>query len=281
MNDANDKTPRKRGRPRIQKSESSGQVVQALDRGLTVLRALSKSNGMTLSDVALQVGMPASTAHRILITLQKYQFVEHEENTQQWTVGIEAFRVGSAYLERTNLVDAARQPMRELTATTGETANLAITDNGDVVFISQVESHNAIRAFFRPGTRGPMHASGIGKMLLSCMSRNDVETILQLKGLEEFTPRTLSTPRKLFDDLTITRARGWSFDDEERYLGMRCVASAIFNSYGEPVAGVSISGPTVRLPDASVYEMGPKIQRCAATITEKIGGVVPETSDFT
>lgn len=281
MNDTNSPAPRKRGRPRTPKSESSGQVVQALDRGLTVLRALSKSNGMTLSDVALQVGMPASTAHRILITLQKYQFVEHDENTQHWSIGIEAFRVGSAYLERTNLVDAARQTMRELTASTGETANLAIADHGDVVFISQVESHNAIRAFFRPGTRGPMHASGIGKMLLACMTRKEVEAVLQQRGLEAFTPRTLSTPNQLFEDLSNTRSRGWSFDDEERYLGMRCVASAIFNSYGEPVAGVSISGPTVRLPNSLVYEIGPKIQRCAATITEKIGGIVPEPSEFT
>ncbi|MEM7211176.1 MAG: hypothetical protein AAF479_04660, partial [Pseudomonadota bacterium] len=71
---------------------------------------------------------------------------------------------------------------RELMEATGETANLAIADDGDVVFISQVESHNPVRAFFRPGTRGHMHASGIGKALLSNMLRRDVEKILHNKG---------------------------------------------------------------------------------------------------
>ena len=95
---------------------------------------------------------------------------------------LRAFRVGNTYLGRTNLVESARTAMRGLTEETGETANLAIADQGDVVFISQIESHNPIRAFFRPGTRGFMHASGIGKALLANLPRIEVEKILQKKG---------------------------------------------------------------------------------------------------
>ena len=168
--------------------------------------------------------------------------------------------------------------MHDLMEATGETANLAIADGGDVVFISQVESHNPIRAFFRPGTRGNMHASGIGKALLAGMLRRDVEKILQTKGCPEFTLKTLTSPAKLFEDLATTRSRGWAFDDEERYDGMRCIAACIYNSYGEAVAGISVSGPTVRFPDHMLQLIGPQVREAAKQVTELIGGKQREFS---
>jgi len=65
--------------------------------------------------------------------------------------------------------------------------------------------------------------------------------------------------------------------DEERYLGMRCVASPVFNSFGEAIAGISISGPTSRLPTSLVYEIGPQVKQVAQEVTEKIGGSEPST----
>jgi IclR family acetate operon transcriptional repressor len=224
----------------------------------------------TLTELALQVGMPPSTAHRVLATLQKHDFVEFDGATQEWSIGIEAFRVGSAYLERTNLVESSRSSMRKLTGQTGETAN-----QGDVVFISQVESPNPIRAFFRPGTRGYMHASGIGKVLLANLPRAEVEKILQKKGCPQFTPKSITSAPQLFLDLEKTLARGWSLDDEESYLGMRCVAAAIYNSFGEMIAGVSVSGPVARFGDDTIPEIGPKVKRAADEITRIIGGRLP------
>lgn len=216
--------------------------------------------------------MPPSTAHRLLTTMQRHAVTEFNENTQEWMIGIESFRIGSAFLERTNLVEAARDVMRRLTDETGETSNLAISEAGDVVFVSQVEAHSPIRAFFRAGTRGYMHASGIGKALLAELSRTDVELILQRKGLPEFTEGTLTRPDELFADLETTRSRGWALDDEERELGMRCVASPIFNPFGEAVAGISVSGPSVRFNERALPEFGAAVRRSAQEITERIGG---------
>jgi IclR family acetate operon transcriptional repressor len=266
-------TPKKqRGRPRNPVNETGSATVLALDRGLVVLQALAREGFMSLTDLSLKVGVPTSTVHRILITLEKHGFVVISEDTNEWSIGIEAFRVGNAYLDRTNLIEASRKAMRELMEATGETANLAIADGGDVVFISQVESHNPIRAFFRAGTRGHMHASGIGKALLASMVRREVEKILHSKGCPEFTAKTITSPAELFRDLEITRERGWAFDDEERYDGMRCIASCIYNAFGEAVAGISVSGPTVRFPDHSLQMIGPKVNAVARQVTELIGG---------
>jgi IclR family acetate operon transcriptional repressor len=263
---------RTRGRPR---SSEGGGVVQALDKGLTLLRALARTERATLTEIALSAGMVPSTAHRMLNTMQRHGITTFEESTQHWMVGVEAFRIGSSFMRRTNLVEASRGVMHDLMEESGETANMAIADDGDVVFINQVETNDPIRAFFRPGTRGHMHASGIGKALLAELSRGEVEAILSRKGLPEFTAKTLTSPEALFANLAETRVRGWSLDDEERALGMRCLAAAIFNEHGEVVAGVSISGPVVRLPDARLAELGARVRRAAVAITEKIGGVPP------
>ena len=266
---------RSRGRPRTQSAEAEGATVQALDRGLMLLGALAKEGEVTLSELALGIGMPPSSAHRLLVTMQKHGIVEFDEVTQNWAVGVEAFRIGSAFTHRTRLVETGREVMRHLMEETGETANLGIADDGFVVFLSQVDSQNPIRAFFRPGTRGHMHASGIGKALLAELPRHDVEQILQNTGLPSFTAKTITSPKALFADLETTRQRGWSLDDEERHAGMRCVAAPIFNAYGEAVAGVSVSGPSVRFPDDAIAETGPKVRRAALEITKRIGGEAP------
>ena len=267
---------KRRGRPRNPIQDAGAGTVNALERGLVVLQALASEGYMSLTDLSLKVGVPTSTVHRILITLEKLGFAEMNEVSNEWSVGIESFRVGNSYLERTNLIENSRKAMRNLMEATGETANLAIADGGDVVFISQVESHNPIRAFFRPGTRGHMHASGIGKALLAGMLRRDVGKILQVTGCPEYTAKTLTAPTDLFRDLETTRERGWAFDDEERYVGMRCIASCIYNSYGEAVAGISVSGPTVRFADHLLQGIGSQVRDAAQQITALTGGKQPD-----
>jgi len=241
---------RPRGRPRSVEPSQPASLVQALDRGLQVLRHLAEQEGgVTLTNLALTASAAPSSVHRTLMTLQKHGFAEFDEQRQTWAIGLEAFRVGSTYLSRTNLVNTASEIMRRLTDETGETSNLAIADDGDVVFISQVETHHAIRAFFRPGTRSLMHASGIGKALLSHYGESEVEAILANKGLQVFTGKTLATADALRADLQKAREQAWAFDDEEHFDGMRCIAAAIFDASARPIAGISISGPTVRLTD--------------------------------
>jgi IclR family acetate operon transcriptional repressor len=198
--------------------------------------------------------------------------VDHQPSEQLWFVGQEAFRIGSAFLGRSNLVERARGEMRALMAETGETANLAIADGGQVVFLSQVETHEPIRAFFRPGTRGPIHASGIGKALLAYFAEGRVERVVRDQGLPAFTARTITDRARLARALAEIRARGWALDDEERTEGMRCIAAPIFNEFREAIAGVSVSGPTVRMTEAREAVFGACVRAAADRITRAIGG---------
>ena len=265
-------THRQRGRPRaIRAPEASS--VQALDRALTLLDVLSKADGISLSDLSQRAGLAPSSAYRLLTTLAARGHVEFLERDQFWAIGVEAFRTGMAFQRRNSIASLGRPIMQDLVQASGESANIAIFEGGEIVFVAQIETQEPIRAFFRSGERRAAHASGIGKALLAEMPRKAVEAIIRDKGLARFTQTTLTDPVALFADLGRTHVRGWALDDEERNVGMRCIAAAIFNEFGDPVAGLSISGPVARLDDAKVDRLGPIVTAGAAEITRLVGGV--------
>ena len=263
---------RQRGRPRAFQPAQDAGSVQSLDRALRILAIVAHGDGLSLSEIAAASELAASTAYRMLTTLQNHGMVEFDVDAQLWSIGVETYRMGSAFLRRRKLVDRARTVMQELMEKTGETANLGVAEDDCVVFVSQVETHQAIRAFFRPGTKSPFHASGIGKAVLAHLDRDRVNAIVRKAGLDAYTEQTLSEPAALARDLEQIRERGWSVDDEERYPGMRCVAAAVFNEFGEPIGGVSVSGPTVRVTPEKVLQIGPLVRSAAAELTRMIGG---------
>ncbi len=265
---------RSRGRPRAFTSDPEATTIQALDRAIGILKVLAGGEGMSLSELAEAAGQAPATVYRVLSTFAAHGIVEFQAAGQLWSVGPEAFRIGSAFLSRTNLVEQSRGVMRDLMAATGETANLAIADGAEVVFLSQVETHEPIRAFFRPGTRGPIHASGIGKALMGYLPGEAVERLIR-GGLAGYTERTLTERTGLVAELAAIRAQGWAMDDEERTPGMRCIAAPIFNAHREAIAGVSISGPTSRVGRERAAAIGAIVRAAADRITRAIGGIAP------
>jgi IclR family acetate operon transcriptional repressor len=265
-----------RGRPKAFHDKTDQNTVQALDRGLDILTHVARNPGRTLSEIAEETGEAIATVFRALVTLQGHGMVEVEEPGQFWHIGPGAFRTGSAFLKRTKVVERARQPMDQLMRDTGETANLGIEVRDEVIFLAQVETYEAIRAFFPPGTRAPMHSSGIGKALLAWYPEERTRGIIARRGLEKFTTLTLTSESALLRDLARARDRGFSIDDQERAEGMRCVAAPIFNAHGEPVAGLSVSGPAFRMGLSDATRIGALVRAAADQVTEATGGTQPE-----
>lgn len=266
---------RRRGRPRKATPEAPA-TVQALERALDMLDLLAARPNLTLSEVAERAGQPPSTTHRILHTLAARGMVESDPATQGWNIGPASFRLGSAFMRRSGLVERARPILRGLMEHTGETANLGIPNGDAVLFISQVETTETIRAFFPPGTRSPLHASGIGKALLAFGRPAVLDAMLSGPGLQRFTDQTLTDPEALRADLARIRHRGFSLDDEEKTRGMRCIAAPVFDLTGEAVAGISVSGPAHRIQPEHVKTLGAAVTAAAAALTEAMGGQPPE-----
>jgi len=255
-----------------------GGSVQALERGLNLLGIIAEADGLSLTSIAQRAGVSPSTAHRILHTLKLGGFVQYDEARGGYLIGVQAFRIGSAFLRNRKLVDVGRRAMRALMAASNETVSMGIEIDGHVVFVAQMESHQAIRAFHRPGGRGPLHASSLGKAMLASLSDEEVAQRLHPAGLPRFTARTFTDPDALLAELAAVRRRGWAIDDEEHAEGLRCVGAAIHNEHGAVIGAISVSGPTVRLTDERLGELGPMVKRAAAEVTDGVGGKSPRAA---
>ena len=262
-------------RPVPKAAEKTDQV-QSLVRALSLVNRLAEADeGVSLTEAAQQVGLSPSTAHRLLTTLEQERYVHFDAERRLWSVGVQAFVTGNAFLKTRSLVGAARPIMRALMQESGETVNLAVQDQGEAIYLSQVECHQMMRAFARPGGRVPLHCSSVGKALLSAMTDAELGRVLHSRGLARVTVKTINTAAALRANLAEARARGYAVDDEEHAVGLRCVAALIFNENAECLAALSVSGPMARIPDERIPLIGDLVRRQANAITAQLGGVPP------
>ncbi len=261
----------------VKKEKVGGRdTVQSLSRALNLMNAIAASDhGVTLSEAAKGTGLAVSTAHRLLTTLQQDRFVRFDGERGVWTIGVQAFSVGSAFLRARELTVIARPFMRELMERSGETVNLAVEDRGEAIYVAQIECRKLMRAITRPGGRALMHASAVGKALLSALAEEDVGKIVEAHGLPRETDKTISTPIKLRAELALIRQRGYSVDDEENAIGLRCIAAVVYDEHAQPAAGLSLSGPMARISDDSIASLGEAVSETAKKITANLGGRLP------
>jgi len=251
-------------------------TVQSLHRAISLLEILAEDDeGYRLVDLAARAGLSTSTTHRLLTTLEQKQFVQFSRDSNLWFVGVRCFSIGSAFARRRNFASLALPFMRRLRDVTGETVNLGLLDQGDVVFLTQVESRELMRAITRPGGRSPLPCTAMGQALLSAMSEREVADILKQHGLPRRTPNSIARPTMLHEVLAAARVHGYAVDDEENAVGLRCVAAVIFDEYRRPFAAVSVAGPTVRVTQRRVPELGDQVMAAARDITRATGGEVP------
>jgi IclR family acetate operon transcriptional repressor len=253
----------------------SGQV-QSVTRAISILNALAaEENGLTLTELSQTVSLAPSTTHRLLTTLQQERFVRFDDQRSVWLVGLQAFAVGNAFVRSRELIGMVRPFMRRLMEESGETTNLAVEDREEAVYLAQVECREMMRAFAKPGARVPMTSSAVGKAILAGRPDDQVARLLNRVGLQRVTGRSIATPAALKTALATTRAMGFAVDDEEHAVGLRCVASALYDEHGDPIAAVSVSGPAARVTDERIPALGKLVRSVAAEATQALGGVLP------
>ncbi len=253
----------------------SGQV-QSLVKALRLMRLLADNPaGMSLKAVSATTGMPASTTHRLLSTLQQEGFVRFDRELMHWSVGVQAFSVGYAFLQDRDLVRVAKSHMTALMETTGETANLSILDGTNIVYLAQVASRQMMRAMSTPGQRVPLHCTAAGKAIVACLPSKTKEQILGRLHYIPMTSFTISERSVLIQHLSQVLLKGYAKDDEEHALGLRCLAAPIFDENGAAVAAISISGPLARMGDHELDKQAQSVLTAARSVTRDYGGHWP------
>ncbi|WP_234553946.1 IclR family transcriptional regulator [Thermus caliditerrae] len=240
--------------------------VKTLERGLGVLEVLSELGEAGLSPLAERTGLSRSTLYRLLQTLARRGFVEEEGGV--YRVGPRAFTVGQAYL-RKNLLEAVRPEMEALAQATGESVNLAVLAGMEALYLDQAEGTKLVRLFTAPGSRAPLHATGVGKVLLAFRG------VPEGLPLTPYTPHTLTSPEALERELAGVRRQGYALDNEEKELGVRCVAAPVFGPGGEVVGAISLSAPASRLSLEEAHRLAPRVVEAAWRASLRLGFTGP------
>lgn len=259
-------------------SEKRSGHTQSVSRALSLLSKLSEEpDGLNLSELARRVTLAPSTAHRLLTTLQLDQFVRFEDG--RWLIGVQSFNVGSAYLRARDVSHMARPYLRMMMQETGETANLALMEEGELRYAAQVECPQLMRALSRPGSTAPLTCSAVGKVCLAFMPLPQVRAIVEQHGLKQLTFKSHTSMDSLMRDLERIRQQGFAFDNEEHSDGLRCVASPLFDVNARPIGALSVSGPSVRISEQLMSQMARTTQRVSRDLTRALSGVWPTFSN--
>ena len=250
--------------------------VQSVDRALTIIETLAEDDeGYRLTDLAVRTGLSTSTVHRLLATLEKRRFVHFDRDESKWHVGAQSFSVGATFARRRNFTAQAMPYLRKLRDQTRETANLAVVDDASIIVLTRVESREIMRSLTKVGGRVAMVASGVGKAVLATYADEDVSAIIRHHGMPRLTEKSIVRASDLFRELAAIRAQGYAVDDEEACMGLRCIASVVYNDCSEPLAAISVSGMTSRVTVERVPELGRAVREVAAEMTAAIGGIAP------
>lgn len=232
------------------KVQAESNTVQSVERALTLLEILAEEGSpMSITDIANKVELKISTAHRLLGTLIAKGFVEQEATGSRYKISLRLLGIAQSAIYPLDLRAKARPFLEELVSRCNETANLSILDNGEVVYIDQVESTNIVivKMLTTIGSRRQVHCTGSGKLLLAYLSREERERVLATLDLKRHTDETITDKDILVKELARIRNQGYALDMGEREKEMRCVAAPIFRHDGEVIAALSVSGPSSRI----------------------------------
>ena len=251
----------------------------SLRRALAIVEFVRASpagnGGATLTELAGSVGVNKSTVLRLSVPLVEYGLLTRDPRSGRFRLGTAALSLWQGYLDHMELRSVASDHLRDLMRRTGHTCHLVLLDGHDVVYVDKVENTATVRMASRIGARMPAYRTAVGRAILAFGPDDLVEDVVAA-GLSAVTPRTVTDPAVLVEELRRVRERGYAIDDRENEPEVRCVAAPVFDHNRDPVAAISVSSLVSRLPVVQVRRLGPQVAVVAARISGELGGRAAE-----
>lgn len=247
--------------------------VQSVERALDVLEVLAASGReMGISELGQATSLPYATIHRLTATLVQRGYVRQDPRSRKYVLGARLVELGTAAGRM--LGSSARPYLERIVERTGETANLALLEDGYVVYVAQASSRRMVRMFTEVGNRVLPHSTAVGKLLLAHQPRPAAERIVARNGLPASTAHTITDEAAFFAELDRCRERGYALDLEEQEEGVTCVAVPLLPANGL-VAAMSVSGPTGRMGPERRDEIMGHLREIAADLVAWMDGDGP------
>jgi IclR family acetate operon transcriptional repressor len=233
--------------------------VQSIERVFGLLEAMADAGGMAgLSQLATTSGLPLPTIHRLVRTLVGLGYVR-QDPSREYALGPRLIRLGEGASRL--LADWAKPHLVGLVDAVGESANLAVLDGAEVVYVAHVPGRHSMRMFTEVGRRVSPHCTAVGKAMLALLADAEATELLGRVDMVAHTPNTVTDRSEYARVLEEVRRRGYALDEGEQELGVRCVAVALDG--GPSRAALSISGPTTRMTDELIERAVPHLTRAA------------------
>lgn len=216
--------------------------IQAVARGLAMLEVFGEEHpDLSLTELARAMGTNTPTARRFVQTLLQLGYLEALPG-KRYRLGTRTLELGRRYLASISLTDRARPYLEELAAATGETTNLAVREGRDVVYVVRVEAAPRILSVnLRVGSRLPLHATSLGKALVSAMTDEKLLDIMGQPPWPALTPHTVRSPQALRPHLQHVTDHGYAVSDQELELGLRSIAAPVYDAERRLVAAINVS----------------------------------------
>jgi len=270
--EANEQGPRRIKEPRGAKEPRRAGGVQSLERAFGILETMANAGGtLGLSELATRAGLPLPTIHRLVRTLVDLGYLR-QEPSRQYALGPRLIWLGESSARM--LGTWARPYLSDLVEGLGESANLAMLDGDQIVYVGQVQSRQSMRMFTEVGRRVSPHCTAVGKALLATIDPAEVRALLGRTGMQAHTGQTITDPLAFAAQLERVLEQGYATDEGEQELGVRCVAVAVPQAPSR--IAFSVSGPATRMTDDLVARAVPLLTDAALRFSDDLAsGPVP------
>ncbi len=247
-------------------------LIGAVERALDILDLFDeRTPELGVTEIAAATGLYKSTAAGLIYTLAAKGYLTQDPASRRYRLGLKLIERAAVVLNSINLRQVALPYLHQLRDTFDETVNLAVLDAGHMVYVERLLCSKGLGMRSEVGKHEPAHSTALGKAMLAHLPAQEVENYSARFGLRAMTARTITDLGLLRAQLEQIRQQGYAVDDEENEEGVRCVAAPVFDHNGKPVASISISAPSARLPIEEVPRIGAKVREVALAISANLG----------
>lgn len=245
--------------------------VGSVGKALSILSLFTQERpALNVTDVSRLLDVPKSTAHNLLRTLQRFNFVSQDSVSKHYRLGRKLYELGTLYSRGNDLLTHALPHLLGLREKTQETVKLGVLTNTEVLVVRALESPLMLHTRGDEGRLAPLYCTGIGKALLALLSNEEVRDVLAKVGLRARTPRTVTALSRLEEEVEEVRRQGFSVDLEENEEGVHCIGAPVGEVSGERVA-ISVSGPASRFSRNRIPGLAPLVVETAGVIAVSLG----------
>ncbi len=249
-------------------------MITSVDRCLRILEILSNIGTCGITELGERLGIDKSSVYRIVSTMRHKDYVEQVPESKKYVLGLKILELANRLVDKMELASKVRPFLEQLNDLSGETSHLAVLRKSRVVYIDRVASSEVVAVTTSIGAHEPAYSAATGKAIMAFLSQDALKeamTVIEAEGLEVFTDKTISTIPGLHKELARVREKGYAFDNEERYLGVRCLAAPILDHERVVIASIGISGPVTRLTNKRIQELAAVVKAISQKASASLG----------